>query len=84
MGVAQGSAMVVVSSGSRALGECGEGPPVACVAETFVADLSGFDLAGSARGASDRRCSGERSEIRGAVEAGEVVAHLTQNPRGKD
>jgi anti-anti-sigma factor len=46
--VAGGSAAVVVFSGAGGFGDGDEGPPVAGVAETLVADLAGFDIAGAA------------------------------------
>jgi hypothetical protein len=74
------SATVVVRSGAGGLGEHREGTPVACVAETLVADLAGLDVVRAAGGAGDWRGAGKRAQACRRVEPGGIVADLGQDP----
>lgn len=74
MPVTDGSALVVVGASTRGLCQSGECPPVAAIAETFVADFARFDVVRTPRCDGDRRSPSEGTQARCSAESLRIVA----------
>jgi hypothetical protein len=82
--IAGRAATVVVFARARGFGEHRERPPVTRVAEAFVADLAGLDVARSTRRDRHRRGAGERAQTVRIGESCGVIADLAEHTGGED
>jgi uncharacterized membrane protein len=80
-GIAAG---VVVGACAGALGQAAEGPQVAGVGQTLVADVAGQDGAAATGGAGDGAGAGVVAAAGSIGEAGAVIAELAEQPGAED
>jgi hypothetical protein len=82
--IASRAATVVVFARARGFGEHRECPPVTRVAEAFVADLAGLDVARASGRDRHRRGAGERAQTVRIGESCRVITALAENTGGED